>query len=152
VFPPCSSSAFFLLGITALVDRDRLAIADFLPALRNSQAIEGWSQSLPSFDLLILTNETHALVSINVTTKTMSEIGYVAVGFGTGMNDALMLAAWPNKDFTWFVSLALTTSSPRFASRKLTSPAGSTQDPFGEGHGRGFDAPARLGHFGVSTP
>jgi hypothetical protein len=77
-----------------------------LPALGNSQAIQGSSQSLKSFDLLVLTNETHAIMSMNAS-KPMSEVGYLSIGFGQQMSDSLMLVAWPNADQTWFVSVPL---------------------------------------------
>lgn len=56
----------------------------------NTSAILGQALELSPFTLTILTNETHALVTVNLTT-TMAKVGWVSVGFGTTMGNAAMV-------------------------------------------------------------
>ena len=66
--------------------------------------VQGQTLQLYPFDLSILTNESHALISFNIS-KAVAEIGYVAVGFGSSMQDASMVLLWPSQSASnWTIS------------------------------------------------
>ena len=70
----------------------------------SANVIRGQTLTLPSFNLTLLTNSTHALVSLNVS-RPIGAIGWLAVGFGQKMVDSAMVVLWPNDDGSeWVLS------------------------------------------------
>ncbi|KAL8276585.1 hypothetical protein RQP46_011008 [Phenoliferia psychrophenolica] len=68
--------------------------------------ILGQTISLPLFDLTLLTNTTHALVTFNVS-RAIGAIGWLSVGFGTRMHDSAIVVLWPPEDlskYNWTIS------------------------------------------------
>lgn len=57
--------------------------------------LTGSSVSLPTFVLSVVTNQTHALVSLNQTTNPVSQVGWMASAVGTAMANADFLVTWP---------------------------------------------------------
>ncbi|KAK4057454.1 hypothetical protein OIO90_001523 [Microbotryomycetes sp. JL221] len=51
--------------------------------------------TLPRFEFTVVTNATHALVSLN-STSAPSQVGWMATGTGTAMANADFLITWPN--------------------------------------------------------
>lgn len=93
------------------------ALAIFTPAIRaqtldqvfgthlgNSQTLQGEQQSVTPFTMTVLTNETHAVIALNMTETSMSRAGWIAIGTGTSMANSDMIIAWPNNDGSWTLS------------------------------------------------
>lgn len=79
------------------------------PDSLDTSLILGQSLAFPVFTTTILTNDSHALVTIN-TTRPLASIGWVALGFGTKMSDASIVLLWPSSDgASWTLSHRSTT-------------------------------------------
>lgn len=89
--------------------------------------VQGQTLQLYPFDLSILTNESHALISFNIS-KAVAEIGYVAVGFGSSMQDASMVLLWPSQSASnWTISHRC---SSEHSDPKVSVPSGPATPPF----------------------
>ncbi|KAM0749069.1 hypothetical protein T439DRAFT_61032 [Meredithblackwellia eburnea MCA 4105] len=103
--------------------------------------LTGNTINLPNFVFSVVTNSSHALVSLNATTTPLSRVGWMATGVGTAMANADFLITWPNPSSSstpWTLSHRQTTGEvmPVVASSpssqyytlipSLSSPAGST--------------------------
>ena len=102
------SSLPSLLWLALVASSQNLTQPSSLVALlSNSDAagtIQGQTLSLPSFDLTLLTNSTHVLVSINIS-RQLDQIGWISVGFGTRMDDSALVVLWPSTDnSSWTIS------------------------------------------------
>lgn len=85
-------------------------------SLSNSTALRGQAVRLAAFNLQVVTNETSALVTFNLTRTAVAKVGWIGFGTGSRMSNSDMLVAWPTvsgRNVTW--TLSQRTASKPFA-------------------------------------
>lgn len=90
----CTSSLLLLLAtplISALSSSD---LANVFGA--DATGLTGASVQLPQFEFSVVLNGTFALISLNATSSTPSEVGWMGTGTGTTMGNSDYLITWPN--------------------------------------------------------
>ncbi|KAI5478611.1 hypothetical protein MNV49_004753 [Pseudohyphozyma bogoriensis] len=126
------TTACFLLAASALVTAlDDNQILSVFPGATN---LTGATTKLPQFTLTVVTNETHALFSLNATTSSPSKVGWMGTGIGTAMANADFLVTWPNPNLAtntapstaWTLSHRKTTGQEAMPQVASGDPASST--------------------------
>ncbi|KAK4705508.1 hypothetical protein P7C70_g699, partial [Phenoliferia sp. Uapishka_3] len=104
------------------------ALAAYLDtsAIDTTSIVQGETLDLSPFSLSVLTNESHALISFNISKK-IGEIGYVACGFGSSMADSSMVILWPSTDSNWTISHR---SASGHNMPRISSGSGTATPPF----------------------
>ena len=102
-------SIILLLVTTHVVAQSQETLARYLQgsAATTSNAttfISGETLDLYPFKLSALTNSSHSLISLNLS-KAVHDVGWVAVGFGSSMQDSAMVMLWPSgSGSNWTIS------------------------------------------------
>ncbi|KAK4703774.1 hypothetical protein P7C70_g2437, partial [Phenoliferia sp. Uapishka_3] len=73
---------------------------------KGTTGLSGNAVTLPEFVFTVVTNSTHALVSLNATTSAPGSVGWMGTGVGTAMANADFLVTWPN------VATGVSTTTP----------------------------------------
>ncbi|KAM0786890.1 hypothetical protein ACM66B_002314 [Microbotryomycetes sp. NB124-2] len=102
---PRSNSSVGLVALACLIARS-CALSDAqIASVFGQQAtnLTAAKRSTPRFEFTVVTNATHALVSMNATTMPPAQVGWMATGTGTQMANADFLITWPNQggDSPW---------------------------------------------------
>ena len=88
-------SVYLALCFLATVGAQSRVSQTVTTALSNSTSLTGQAVKLPPFDISIVTNETFAMITFNLTDIPVEEVGWIGFGTGTRMSNADMFIAWP---------------------------------------------------------
>ncbi|GAA5829876.1 hypothetical protein JCM11251_007917 [Rhodosporidiobolus azoricus] len=105
------SVIFASIGSVSALTSEQLLVAF---AGGNGGNLNGSVAKLPSFDLTVVRNSSHALFVVNATSTAPSDIGWLGIGQGTAMSNADYLLAWPtvaSSDVSWTLSHRVPDSS-----------------------------------------
>ncbi|GAA5906461.1 hypothetical protein JCM6882_004442 [Rhodosporidiobolus microsporus] len=93
---------FALASSVAGLTSDQLRLA-----FPGATQLTGSSIQLPSFELTVVKNSSHALFVVNATSASPSNVGWLGVGHGTAMRNADFVLAWPtisSSSVEWTIS------------------------------------------------
>ncbi|GAA6035792.1 hypothetical protein JCM8097_005704 [Rhodosporidiobolus ruineniae] len=124
--------------LLAAVQAVRALTASQLSAVfSNTTGLSGTSTQLPSFDLTVVTNSTHALFVVNLTSTSPESVGWIGIGHGSAMANADFLVAWPTVSSSSTVNWALSHRLPNSAAPQshaepevASTTAGSSTDAY----------------------